>query len=70
MGPSVSESQLQTVMKYVEIGQAEGATLVTGGHRLDSGAYARGWFHEPTIFGDVDPRCASRRRRSSARWCR
>jgi alpha-ketoglutaric semialdehyde dehydrogenase len=55
MGPSVSESQLETVMTYVAIGQQEGATLVTGGHRLDSGAHARGWFHEPTIFGDVDP---------------
>ena len=55
MGPSVSEAQLQTVMKYVEIGRSEGATLVTGGHRLDSGDYARGWFHEPTIFSDVTP---------------
>src|SRR5687767_11596882 len=55
MGPSVSESQLQTVMKYVEIGKAEGARLVTGGRRLDSGACARGWFHEPTIFADVTP---------------
>ncbi len=55
MGPSISESQLSTVMKYVEIGKQEGATLVTGGHRLESGAYARGWFHEPTIFGDVMP---------------
>jgi aldehyde dehydrogenase (NAD+) len=55
MGPSVSEAQLQTVMKYVEIGKAEGASLVTGGHRLDTGRHARGWFHEPTIFGDVSP---------------
>jgi alpha-ketoglutaric semialdehyde dehydrogenase len=55
MGPSVSESQLKTVMTYVEIGQAEGARLVTGGHRLDSGPHARGWFHEPTIFADVSP---------------
>jgi alpha-ketoglutaric semialdehyde dehydrogenase len=55
MGPSVSETQLQTVMKYVEIGRAEGATLVTGGHRLEKGPHARGWFHEPTIFGDVTP---------------
>ena len=55
MGPSVSESQLQTVMRYVDIGRQEGATLVTGGHRLDGGPHARGWFHEPTIFGDVDP---------------
>jgi aldehyde dehydrogenase (NAD+) len=56
MGPSVSEAQLQTVMKYVEIGKAEGATLVTGGRRLDKGPHARGWFHEPTIFGDVNPK--------------
>jgi len=55
MGPLVSEAQLQTVMRYVEIGCQEGATLVTGGRRLDSGAHARGWFHEPTIFGDVQP---------------
>jgi aldehyde dehydrogenase (NAD+) len=55
MGPSVSESQLETVMKYVQIGKSEGARLVTGGNRLTSGAYARGWFHEPTVFGDVDP---------------
>jgi len=55
MGPSNSESQLQTVMKYVEIGKGEGATLATGGHRLEKGAYARGFFHEPTVFADVDP---------------
>jgi aldehyde dehydrogenase (NAD+) len=56
VGPSVSHAQLETVMKYVEIGRGEGATLITGGRRLDAGAYARGWFHEPTVFGDVDPR--------------
>jgi aldehyde dehydrogenase (NAD+) len=55
MGPSISEAQLSTVMKYVEIGKQEGATLVTGGHRLEGGEHARGWFHEPTIFGDVAP---------------
>jgi acyl-CoA reductase-like NAD-dependent aldehyde dehydrogenase len=56
MGPSVSEGQLQTVMRYVKIGQDEGATLATGGRRLDSGAHAKGWFHEPTIFTGVDPK--------------
>jgi len=55
MGPLVSESQLETVMKYVDIGRSEGARLVTGGRRLEDGAYARGWFHEPTIFADVQP---------------
>jgi aldehyde dehydrogenase (NAD+) len=55
VGPSVSEAQLETVMQYVEIGRGEGARLVTGGHRLASGPHARGWFHEPTVFGDVVP---------------
>ena len=56
MGPSNSESQLQTVLKYVTIGRDEGATLATGGHRLEEGAFARGYFHEPTVFTDVDPK--------------
>ncbi len=55
MGPVINEQQLNTVMKYVEIGINEGAKLATGGHRLDTGDYARGWFHEPTIFTDCDP---------------
>ena len=56
MGPSNSESQLATVQKYVKIGIEEGAKLATGGHRLDKGPYAKGFFHEPTVFVDVDPR--------------
>jgi len=32
--------------------KTEGAKLLTGGNRLDTGAFANGWFHEPTIFGD------------------
>jgi acyl-CoA reductase-like NAD-dependent aldehyde dehydrogenase len=55
MGPSNSESQLKTVMKYVDIGKHEGAKLVTGGSRLEKGTYAKGYFHEPTIFADVAP---------------
>lgn len=55
MGPSISSGQLETVQKYVEIGRAEGATLACGGHALTSGAHARGFFHEPTIFSDVAP---------------
>jgi alpha-ketoglutaric semialdehyde dehydrogenase len=52
MGPCINEQQLQTVMSYVEIGKNEGAKLLCGGNRLDSGAYAKGWFHAPTVFGD------------------
>jgi aldehyde dehydrogenase (NAD+) len=55
MGPSVSRGQLETVMKYVAIGNDEGARLACGGHELTAGAYARGFFHEPTVFADVTP---------------
>ena len=56
MGPVINEQQLQTVMSYVEIGKGEGAKLLTGGHRLEKGDHAKGWFHEPTVFADCDPR--------------
>ena len=56
MGPCVSEGQLKTTMEYVQIGTNEGAKLAAGGHRLDSGNFRRGWFHEPTIFADCDPK--------------
>jgi len=56
MGPVVNEQQLNTIQKYVQIGKDEGARLIYGGKRLQDGIYGRGWFHEPTIFGDVDPR--------------
>ncbi len=55
MGPSISEGQLETVMRYVAIGTREGARLACGGHRLTDGARAEGYFHEPTIFADVSP---------------
>ncbi len=56
MGPVVNESQLQTVGRYVEIGKKEGARLLAGGHRLEKGDYAQGFFHEPTLFADVSPK--------------
>jgi acyl-CoA reductase-like NAD-dependent aldehyde dehydrogenase len=55
MGPSVSAGQLETVQRYVEIGRGEGATLACGGKALSTGAYAKGFFHQPTIFADVQP---------------
>lgn len=55
MGPSVSKGQLQTVMEYVEIGRKEGAVLAAGGHALTDGVHKKGFFHEPTIFTDVNP---------------
>jgi alpha-ketoglutaric semialdehyde dehydrogenase len=54
MGPAINEKQLQTDLSYVEIGKNEGAKMLCGGNRLDQGAYAHGWFMEPTVFSDVD----------------
>ena len=56
VGPSNSGGQLETVMKYVKIGRDEGAKLVAGGSRLEKGAYGKGYFHEPTVFADADPK--------------
>jgi aldehyde dehydrogenase (NAD+) len=55
MGPSISRGQLDTVKRYVTIGQQEGARLACGGHALTADSYRGGYFHEPTIFADVTP---------------
>jgi acyl-CoA reductase-like NAD-dependent aldehyde dehydrogenase len=53
IGPVVDESQLATVMRYIETGAAEGASLVAGGRRLEDDLFAGGLFVEPTIFDGV-----------------
>jgi acyl-CoA reductase-like NAD-dependent aldehyde dehydrogenase len=55
MGPAVDAAQLQTDLRYIEIGKAEGARLVRGGGRLQEGDHAHGHFVEPTIFDRVTP---------------
>ncbi|KKB33935.1 alpha-ketoglutaric semialdehyde dehydrogenase GucD [Bacillus thermotolerans] len=50
MGPCASESQLNTVLSYIDKGVQEGATLLTGGKRLENGELADGFYVEPTIF--------------------
>jgi len=55
MGPCVNQGQLETVERYVKTGRDEGAKLLCGGSRLSGGEHARGYFHQPTIFGDCAP---------------
>jgi aldehyde dehydrogenase (NAD+) len=56
MGPAISESQMNSVLEYMRIGKDDdGAKLLCGGGRLTGGKYDKGWFTEPTIFGDVLP---------------
>jgi alpha-ketoglutaric semialdehyde dehydrogenase len=56
MGPAVNEGQLKTDLEYIEIGKSEGAKMLCGGNRLDKGEYQYGWFLEPTVFSEVDPK--------------
>jgi len=53
VGPCVSDGQRRTVHGYVEIGKQEGAKLLCGGEPLAGGAYDKGFFYKPTVFGDV-----------------
>ena len=53
-GPLSSKKQMETVLRYVESGKREGATLVAGGSRTDIGT-GKGYFVQPTVFADVKP---------------
>jgi len=48
-GPQVSQEQMDKILGYVELGQKQGATLLTGGQRFGK----KGFFVEPTIFDNV-----------------
>jgi len=52
MGPLAMRRQRDRVEGYIEKGKAEGATLATGGGR--PAHLNRGFFIEPTVFGNVD----------------
>ncbi|AJF64948.1 aldehyde dehydrogenase [Streptomyces vietnamensis] len=52
VGPLVARRQQQRSLDYIGIGQAEGAKVLTGGGR--PAGLERGWYVEPTLFGDVD----------------
>ncbi len=53
IGPAVDQGQLDTDLKYIEIGTKECGEPRVGGKRITGGAYDKGYFVEPTIFADV-----------------
>jgi aldehyde dehydrogenase (NAD+) len=53
IGPLVSAAQLDTVAHYLEVGQRQGAQILSGGSRLTGADYADGYFVPPTVFRDV-----------------
>jgi len=55
VGPAVDQSQLDTDLKYIEIGSREAGPPCIGGKRLTGDGYDKGYFVEPTIFANVTP---------------
>lgn len=50
MGPAVSQDQLETDLKYIKIGQEEGAKLLFGGNQTGD----NGFYVTPTVFDRVE----------------
>lgn len=53
VGPITTPAQHQKVLDYIDIAQAEGATLALGGQAATRPEGGQGWFVEPTIFTGV-----------------
>jgi 1-pyrroline-5-carboxylate dehydrogenase len=51
MGPVVSETALNGILHYIEIGRTEGKVVAGGGR-----APGDGYFVQPTVIADVDPK--------------
>ena len=56
IGPCVDQAQMETVLRYIEIGRKEAGEPKCGGRRLTGGAMDKGYFVEPTVFADVTER--------------
>jgi aldehyde dehydrogenase (NAD+) len=53
IGPAVDHAQMETDLRYIEIGRKECGEPLCGGRRLTDGALANGYFVEPTVFANV-----------------
>eukprot|EP01116_Phalansterium_solitarium_P019595 TRINITY_DN5535_c0_g2_i1.p2 TRINITY_DN5535_c0_g2~~TRINITY_DN5535_c0_g2_i1.p2 ORF type:complete len:511 (+),score=202.17 TRINITY_DN5535_c0_g2_i1:53-1534(+) len=51
MGPLVSDGQLKRVLRYIQLGKDQGATVLTGGDRPSG----KGFYVQPTVFVNVRP---------------
>jgi alpha-ketoglutaric semialdehyde dehydrogenase len=56
VGPLIHQASREKVERYVEIGQEEGAELVTGGKTPGGEKLKQGWFYRPTVFAGVKPK--------------
>ncbi len=54
MGAQVSEEQYRKILGYIDAGKKEGAKVLCGGGPAKSGANAKGYFVQPTVFDAKD----------------
>ena len=54
-GPVINAGQLDAVLAAVERARQAGASVLTGGHRLDDPAHASGFYMAPTIIEHATP---------------
>lgn len=54
IGTLINAGQFRKVSGYVELGQAEGARLLTGGKPPEDSELSRGFFIRPAVFDDVN----------------
>ncbi len=50
IGAQASQKQLEKILGYIDIGTAEGAQVLTGGHRRILSGLEDGYYVEPTVF--------------------
>ena len=50
IGAQASQKQLEKILGYIDIGTAEGARVLTGGHRRILAGLEDGYYVEPTVF--------------------
>ncbi|RSL85208.1 hypothetical protein CEP52_016211 [Fusarium oligoseptatum] len=53
-GPQVSQTQRDNILRYIELGKSEGATLALGGKVHETAGNGKGYFVEPTVFTNVN----------------
>ena len=53
MGAQINERQVEKILKCIEDGKKEGATVATGGERYTEGEFKNGCYVKPTLLTDV-----------------
>jgi len=52
LGSIINRQQYEKILRYIDIGKEEGATLIQGGNAI---SLNNGYFIEPTVFNNVSP---------------